>query len=444
MFHESRPSLKCLNNTIGLLRQFCLGNRACNFQIESDQCQNFTGNCFAIINSQDSDINVSIPVFSIHGNHDDPAGDGNICPIDLLSSAGLVNYFGKASNPDDIQLAPILLRKGTSKLALYGLGNLRDERLHRSFLRGSVKLTRPTRTVTEWFNLFVLHQNRAEHGPKNYIPERFLCDFLDLVFWGHEHECIIDAQQSSDSTFFITQPGSSVATSLSEGESKSKHVGVLYVRDRTFELKKIQLKTVRPFFMQDVELLSIPELKNKVLDSKAVESYLARLIEEMLETINEQWCMENNHSGQQQTAPLPLIRLRVEYSGGFSTFNPSRFGLKFVNRVANPKDILFFFRAKRETRVKLDSDFISPKLPDRLDPTKVDDLIDEFLKVQDLSVLPGKKFTKALKHFVEKDDNSILPKYHQHSSILIRTFLITLYVNVDSSRILCTIPGRMQ
>jgi double-strand break repair protein MRE11 len=34
-------------------------------------------------------------VFTIHGNHDDPAGVDNLSAVDFLSSAGLVNYFGK-------------------------------------------------------------------------------------------------------------------------------------------------------------------------------------------------------------------------------------------------------------------------------------------------------------------------------------------------------------
>ena len=65
---------------------------------------------------------------------------------------------------------------------------------------------------------------RAKHGSKNYIPEKFLDNFLDLIIWGHEHECIIDPKNAEDPelSFYISQPGSSVATSLSEGESKPK------------------------------------------------------------------------------------------------------------------------------------------------------------------------------------------------------------------------------
>jgi double-strand break repair protein MRE11 len=39
-------------------------------------------------------------VFTIHGNHDDPAGQDNLSAVDLLSSCGLVNYFGKVVSAD--------------------------------------------------------------------------------------------------------------------------------------------------------------------------------------------------------------------------------------------------------------------------------------------------------------------------------------------------------
>lgn len=48
---------------------------------------------------------------------------------------------------------------------------------------------------------------------------------------------------------------------------------------------------------------------------------------------------------------LPLIRLRVDYTGGFETFNGVQFGQQFVEKVANPKDIVLFTR-KRQMREK--------------------------------------------------------------------------------------------
>ena len=51
-------------------------------------------------------------------------------------------------------------------------------------------------TPGDWFNVFVLHQNRVSHtqSAKNLVKETHLARFLDYVVWGHEHECIPDAE----------------------------------------------------------------------------------------------------------------------------------------------------------------------------------------------------------------------------------------------------------
>lgn len=43
------------------------------------------------------------------------------------------------------------------------------------------------------------------------------------MIWAHEHECLIHPAKSADSRFFISQPGSSVATSLIKGEVRIAH-----------------------------------------------------------------------------------------------------------------------------------------------------------------------------------------------------------------------------
>lgn len=44
--------------------------------------------------------------------------------------------------------------------------------------------------------------------------------------------------------------------------------------------------------------------------------------------------------------PSFTLLFKVDYSGGFSSFSTQRFGQQFVDRVANPKDILLFYRKK--------------------------------------------------------------------------------------------------
>jgi len=113
--------------------QWCCLSSTWNEQVEflSDPSVNFGHTAFPLVNYLDPNYNIAIPVFSVHGNHDDPAGQGNYSSMDLLHAAGLLNYFGKCMSLDTVELSPLLMEKGATRLALYGLGALRDERLHR-------------------------------------------------------------------------------------------------------------------------------------------------------------------------------------------------------------------------------------------------------------------------------------------------------------------------
>lgn len=117
-----------------ILSRRCLGDRAVAVQVLSDPAASFAS---GRVNFHDPNHNIALPVFTIHGNHDDPAGQDNLSAVDILSTASLVNYFGKApiqgEGAGKVRVAPVLLQKGATRLALYGLGNLRDERLCRLF-----------------------------------------------------------------------------------------------------------------------------------------------------------------------------------------------------------------------------------------------------------------------------------------------------------------------
>lgn len=93
-----------------------------------------------------------------------------------------------------ITLAPVLIQKGRTKLALYGLGAIREERVGRLFhTPGCVSWVRPASSAQaaadDWHNLFVLHQNRVLHGPSNgkALKEEDLPSFLQAragAGWG--------------------------------------------------------------------------------------------------------------------------------------------------------------------------------------------------------------------------------------------------------------------
>ncbi|KNE66003.1 DNA repair protein (mre11) [Allomyces macrogynus ATCC 38327] len=429
LFHDNKPSRKTLHSTMELLRAYCLGDRPCALDILSDQSINFP-NRFATVNYQDPNLNVAMPIFSIHGNHDDPSGDGNLAALDLLSVTGLVNYFGRQREADAITMTPILLRKGATKLALYGLGNVRDERLHRTFLHKKVKMLRPLEATDEWFNLMTIHQNRVPHGKTNYIPETFLDPFVHLVLWGHEHECCIDPVFNSQQEFYVTQPGSSIATSLNEGEAVEKHVAVLRIHQTSFELEKIRLTSVRPFVIRDLVLGAVENLREG--DMKAATKLIVATIEDMVSSAVDEWVAEHPNLGPAD-APVPLVRLKVEYTG-FSTFNPQRFGQQFVGKVANPKDVVLFYRKRRAHVPKEAKAAAAPRaataeelrvtLPDKLDQVRMEDLVNDLLDRQKLEVLPERELGDAVRMFVEKHDNEAIKEFVNGSLDQVRGTLV--------------------
>lgn len=57
-----------------LLRTYTLGDKPIAIEFLSDQSLNFQESLNQTVNFEDPNINVACPVFSIHGNHDDPSG----------------------------------------------------------------------------------------------------------------------------------------------------------------------------------------------------------------------------------------------------------------------------------------------------------------------------------------------------------------------------------
>ncbi|KAG0243236.1 Double-strand break repair protein mre11a [Mortierella sp. GBA43] len=436
LFHENKPSRKTMYTTTKLLRKYCLGDKPVSIEFLSDPKDNFPDG-ITQVNYMDPNLNIGIPVFSIHGNHDDPSGDGNLCALDQLSMSGLVNYFGRSQEIDNVIVKPILLQKGASRLALYGIGNIRDERLHQTFLRQNVKMLRPVEDDGEepWYNMLVLHQNRVMHGPKSYIPEAFLDDFINLIIWGHEHECLIDPVYNPQQGFHVSQPGSSVATSLSEGESKEKHVAILKICKGRFNIQKIRLQSVRPFIMSDVALADHRLDPN---NQEKVNKFISTKVRELVREARQEWITKNARTSrkrrnchsdgsdddstaqdmdksQELEVPKPLVRLRVDYSGGYEIFNPQRFGQEFVDIVANPRDIIHFHRKKSmasNTGASKDKEDMSVMdATEKLDTMRVEHLVQKYLSAQNLSVLPEVELADAVRIYVEKDEKDAVKDF---------------------------------
>ena len=357
LFHDNKPSRRSMYQVMRSLRMNCLGEKPCELEMLSDANDVLNGDH---VNYEDPDINVAIPVFSIHGNHDDPTGDGHYCSLDLLQMSGLLNYFGRIPETDKIEVKPVLLQKGQTKLALYGMSNVRDERLFRTFREGNAKFFKPGAQQKDWFNIMAVHQNHHAYSESGYLPENFLPEFMDLVVWGHEHECLIDPRLNPEMQFHVMQPGSSIATSLVPGEAVPKHVAILSITGKEFKVEKHRIRSVRPFITKELVLAQDPRFKGIAKEKEnrsKLTMKLTEVVNEMIEEAKSDWLAIQDEEDidyaddDQPIIPKPLVRLRVEYtppqSGGkFDCENPQRFSNRFVDRVANINDVVHFYRKK--------------------------------------------------------------------------------------------------
>ncbi|TFK83537.1 DNA repair exonuclease, partial [Polyporus arcularius HHB13444] len=453
LFHENRPSRDCLYQVMALLREYTLGDRPIQIELLSDPNDGKpAGYSFPAINYEDPNLNIAIPVFSIHGNHDDPQGagpEGALCALDMLSVTGLINYMGKIDLPlndseaqnTGIAIRPVLLRKGNTRLGLYGVGNVKDQRMHFELRSNRVRMYMP-KDKDDWFNILLLHQNRVAHGPQQSVPEGMFDDSIDLIVWGHEHDCRIIPEPVAGKRYYITQPGSSVATSLADGESLEKHVALLTIHGKEFELTPIPLRSVRPFVIDEVNLVEAADKEGFDLHDKIeITKFLKKKVNELIDKANEQWDERNARAlaeGEPELPrPLPLVRLKVDTTDVSEMSNPVRFGQEFQGLLANPRDVLTFHRSKksatRGSKVKADQPELSiddPELSisEKLSKVRVQTLVREYLAAQELQLLGEAGMSDAIETFVDKDDTHAI---QTHVGAALRSLMKGVQANED-------------
>ncbi|AET40632.1 MRX complex nuclease subunit Ecym_6250 [Eremothecium cymbalariae DBVPG len=429
LFHVNKPSKKSMYQVMRSIRLACMGDKACELELLSDPCKVFKSNEFRDVNYEDPNFNISIPMFAIAGNHDDASGNGLLTPMDILQVSGLINHFGKVEETDNIDINPLLFRKGVTQLALYGLASIRDERLFRTFKEGHVKFNVPSGDTDKWFNIMCVHQNHSSHANTAFLPEAVLPEFLDLVIWGHEHECIPHLVHNSAKGFDVLQPGSSVATALCSGESRDKFVFILELKQgQSPKLVPIPLATVRPFLMDDITLAAIPGLKPH--DKEGIVKQLVNKVNSLIEKANDLSSKRLGIISGEENEKLahPLIRLRVNYispqnsSMDYQVENPRRFSNRFVGRVANANNVVQFYKRKlpgkhesvsSKKNVSLNLDALN-QYSHADGELQVETLFKDLLSGMSLSLLPEIGMNEAVRKFVDKDDKTALKQFIDH------------------------------
>ena len=328
MFHHHNPSKKTIIRAGNILQKYVYGQKIHKYEVY----------CYEP-NFKNENLSVELPIFIIHGNHDDPSGIENISSIDIFANKEL-NYFGKISNYENFDLFPILFQKGKIKIALYGIGYIKDERLYLALQNKKVNYHRPD-DYKNWFNILIVHQNRFKghnigKNKKNYLPEAFIPSFFDLVIWGHEHECFTEPIYNSEVGFHIYQPGSSIATSLIQAEAKMKHIGLCEITGDKFRIIPIKLESVRPFIYNQFEL---KQFSNIIKNQEDIEKILCDKIDEALKEVD----LGRKNEPKIYNDLLPIIRLKIEYSG-YSMVRTIQMLRKYYDKIANINDVIQFWK----------------------------------------------------------------------------------------------------
>jgi double-strand break repair protein MRE11 len=113
-----------------------------------------------------------------------------------------------------------------------------------------------------------------------------------------------------------------------------------------------------------------------------------------------------------------MRRSQVDTTGVNSLSNPIRFGQEFQGKIANPRDVLVFHRAKKTAsrskvvveQPELSIDDPELSLSERISKLRVQTLVREFLGAQELQLLGETAMSSAIETFVEKDDTHAIQK----------------------------------
>ncbi|EDO08286.1 DNA repair protein Mre11 family protein [Babesia bovis T2Bo] len=366
LFDDSHPSRSVIYRTMELLRRYCRKSdltsplplnirlpKSCAVRSETKRLE--------ALKFIDGTITkeARVPFFVIHGNHDNPTTMNGLSPIDLLDVSGLVTFFGTVTDMTKVEVHPICISKGDIHLALYGMGWVKEEFLYKAFEENKVVFVPPVNTGISYYKVLLFHENRYPRRgvkAKDFIPEEFLPDWLDLVIWGHEHECLKFPMLSETRGFKVLQMGSTIQTSLATGEMEPKHCCLMEIGDDGVKFYPIYLETARQLHYSEISLCDIgvsPKGGEKDIFKKLVFT-MDNILRNMPERPRTPLCISavadivmpdkecELSEAIESAQAMPLVRVRVDHSG-YDSINPRTFGARYVDRVANPNDLLRFW-----------------------------------------------------------------------------------------------------
>lgn len=99
-------------------------------------------------------------MFAIHGSQDCPTTDNLTSCLDIVHYTNYVNYVGKLTEFDNIEIQPIIFEANkTTKVAVYFLGHIKEVKLSSLLALGKVKF-KPVED--HYFKILCINQKREK------------------------------------------------------------------------------------------------------------------------------------------------------------------------------------------------------------------------------------------------------------------------------------------
>ncbi|CAK5049264.1 unnamed protein product [Meloidogyne enterolobii] len=106
LFHENHPSRETQLKVVRLLRTYCTKGEKPDLDFVSDPTINFQHSNFPSVNYLDDNLCITVPIFTIHGNHDDLSG--KVCWISsnfYLAFIVLIKRKGRISGSFRVRIS---------------------------------------------------------------------------------------------------------------------------------------------------------------------------------------------------------------------------------------------------------------------------------------------------------------------------------------------------
>lgn len=323
LFSSSNPSSATLASAISIFNQNIVGSRVRNYVSKEGEFLNF-GN---------KNMNIALPVFNIHGTQDSPSEDSVISPLEILNQSNLTNYLGKINESSQgLTICPVTFEKGSTKIALYFIGNMSESLL--TSMLGTNKITFQY-PGDNFMRILVINQKRKSKGewsgafPTSDVHLDQIPDLFYSIIWADDRFKKTEIEKK-DGGLSICKVGACSLGGLRQKDFQQKSFGVITVEGTRVRMETRRVECARPIIFHKLSsevILLDTGYKQQFRSEEKIEKEVLRLL--------GAYYQADNLEGDGIPKDKPIVRIQVENSSG-KYLKVKEMEESLENLVANP------------------------------------------------------------------------------------------------------------